>query len=105
MADVIVRRFLEKGRSVRQKIHAVYLFGSRSRGTERPDSDYDLLLVVKKNFSLSDKDKLYDRVVDVLLETGKLMSLKLFREEEFQRLSALGTPFIENVLREGIKVG
>ena len=105
MTDPIVQRFLEKAGPVRQKIQMAYLFGSRAKGTERPDSDYDLLLVVKKNFSLSDKDKLYDRVVDVLLETGKLMSLKLFREEEFQRLSALGTPFIENVLREGIKVG
>lgn len=25
---------------------AVYLFGSRARGTQRPDSDYDLLLIM-----------------------------------------------------------
>jgi len=105
MTDPIVQRFLGKIGKVKQKIQAVYLFGSRARGTERPDSDYDLLLVVTRNFSLSDRDKLYDRVVDVLLETGKLLSLKVFKEKEFQRLSGLRTPFIENVLREGIKVG
>ena len=103
--DPIVRRFLGKAGKVKQKIQAVYLFGSRARGTERPDSDYDLLLVVREDFSLSDKEKLYDRVVDILLETGRLVSLKVFKEKKFQRLCALGTPFIENILKEGIKVG
>lgn len=105
VTDPIVQRFLKKIGSVRRKIEAAYLFGSRARGTDRPDSDYDLLLVVTQSFSLSDKDRLYDRVVEMLLETGRLVSLKIFKEKEFKRLSALRTPFIENVLKEGIKVG
>ena len=105
MTDPIVRRFLEKAGSVRQKIQAVYLFGSRARGTERPDSDYDLLLVVREDFSLAEKDSLYDQVIDILLETGRLISLKIFKQKEFQRLRDLNTPFLSRVLKEGVKVG
>ena len=90
---------------MRQKIRAVYLFGSRARGTERPDSDYDLLLVVREDFSLAEKDSLYDQVIDILLETGRLISLKIFKQKEFQRLRDLNTPFLSRVLKEGVKVG
>lgn len=103
--DAVLEKFSQGIKGVKEKIRAVYLFGSRARGTDRPDSDYDLLLVVTEDFSLTDKSKLYDSVMDVLLETGRLVSLKIFKEKEFNRLRALETPFMQNVLREGIKIG
>lgn len=105
MSDPILDRFLAGCAPLRDKIPAVYLFGSRAKGTARPDSDYDLLLVVSDGFSLGDKAALYDAVMDILLETGRLVSLKLFREGAFQRLCDMGTPFMAHVLTEGIKVG
>jgi len=53
----------------------IYLFGSRAKGEERPDSDYDLLIIVNRP------------------------------DKEFRKLSRLRTPFIENVLKEEIKIG
>lgn len=103
--DAVIQRFLEKIGPVKKKIEAAYLFGSRARGAERPDSDYDLLLVVGQDFSLSEKDALYEQVMDILLETGRLVSLKIFKQGEFQRLRDLNTPFLSRVLEEGIKVG
>ena len=105
ISDPIVDRFLERCREMGEKIQAVYLFGSRAKGTARPDSDYDLLLVVGVGFSLDDKDVLYDGVMEILLDTGRLVSLKIFREPEFHRLCELRTPFMTHVLTEGIKVG
>ncbi len=105
MTDPIVQRFLNDVGSLKNKIRAVYLFGSRARGTERPDSDYDLLLVVQDNFTLNEKDRLYDYVMDILLETGRLVSLKIFKEKEFYRLRDLRTPFLSRALTEGVKVG
>ena len=105
MTDPIIQRFLKKAGSIKQKIQAVYLFGSRARGTERPDSDYDLLLVVREDFSLSEKDALYDQVIDILLDTGRLVSLKIFKQTNFQRLRDLNTPFVSRVLAEGVQVG
>jgi len=105
MNDPIVDRFLVGCRPIRDKIRATYLFGSRAKGTARPDSDYDLLLVVSNAFSLQDKDRLYDDVMDILLETGRLISLKIFRAEAFQKLSEMRTPFMHHVLTEGVKLG
>lgn len=103
--DPVLVKFANWTKALKGKIKAVYLFGSRARGTERPDSDYDLFLVVTDDFSREDKSRLYDGVMEVLFETGQLVSLKIRKEKEFQRLRELQTPFIENVLQEGIKIG
>ena len=105
MNDPIIKRFLEETKPIRSRIKKIYFFGSRVKGTARPDSDYDLLLVVSEDFSLVDKDKLYDIVMDVLLETGRLLSLKIFKENAFLRLREMGTPFMNHVLTEGISIG
>ena len=105
MEDPIIQQFLSGSRFLGSKLKSLYLFGSRARGTERPDSDYDLLLVVSKDFRHADKDRLYDIVMDVLLESGRLISLKIFKQETFKRLCDMGTPFTSAVLAEGIKIG
>ena len=86
--DSILTTFLKKSAALRHKIQRIYIFGSRARGTERPDSDYDLLLVVSADFSLKDKDLLYDAVMDILLDTGKLVSLKIFKENQYIRFKS-----------------
>lgn len=103
--DLIVQRFLKEASAVEGRVRSIYLFGSRAKGTDRPDSDYDILLVVKPEFSGKDKDVLYDAVLHVLFETGKVVSLKIFKEKEFKRLCRLKTPFMEHVLTEGIQLG
>ena len=105
MSDTVVEQFLNSCKSVRTKIRLTFLFGSRARGSERPDSDYDLLLVVNEDFSLNERDILYDAVMDILLETGRLVSLKIFKESVFARLKGLNTPFIRHVLEEGVQIG
>ncbi|MCX7795286.1 MAG: nucleotidyltransferase domain-containing protein [bacterium] len=104
MRDKIIEEFLQKITPIRGRILEMYLFGSRARDDWRPDSDYDILIVLenKENEVI---DKLYDAVIDILLSTGKLISLKIFLLKEFERLKSLQTPFISNVLNEGIKIG
>jgi len=82
----------------------VILFGSRARGTHRVDSDYDLLLVVSKKDNRL-VDALYEAVMNVLLAHGRLVSLKIFEQDEFDHLQALQTPFMERILAEGVTVG
>lgn len=96
MKDRIIKKFLNQILPVADHIKEMYLFGSRCRDDWRPDSDYDILIV------LEDKDKfvidsLYDGVMDILLATGRLISLKIFRASEFSRLKSIPTPFISNV--------
>jgi predicted nucleotidyltransferase len=103
--DAILAEFIDEVIPLKNKIEQCYLFGSRARGDERPNSDYDLLFIVKENFSRLDKDFLYDKVMNVLLESGRLISLKIFPKREFERLCGLQTPFMMHVLEEGIKIG
>lgn len=102
--DPVLHEFLRRISSVRPRIRQVILFGSRARGTHRHDSDYDLLLVVdRKDEDLL--DVLYEAVMDVLLTHGRLVSLKIFAQQEFDRLQALRTPFMTQVVQEGVPLG
>jgi len=104
MVDKIISEFIDRISPVRGQISHMYLFGSRSRDDWRPDSDYDILIVLSEK-KRSTVDGLYDAVMEVLLSTGRLISLKIFSAVEFDRLKSIPTPFVENVLKEGIEVG
>lgn len=102
--DDVLSAFLKGIEPVRPRIGRIILFGSRARGTHRAESDYDLLLVVGwRDDALL--DVLYEAVMDVLLAHGRLVSLKIFPEEEFARLQALRTPFMQRINEEGIAIG
>jgi len=60
------------------------------------------LLIVAEDKTI--KTRLYDLVVDIFCETGADISLKIFKKDDFERLKNLGTPFIENVTKEGIRI-
>jgi len=104
--DNIIKKFIQKLKNtkLKEEIEKIYLFGSRAKGTERPDSDYDFLIVTSSN-NKEFRDKIYDIVVDMLIETQKVISLKIFKKEEFEKLSQMQTPFMQNILKEGIKIG
>jgi len=96
--------FLGIIRAAREHLSALYLFGSRARGDWRPESDFDLLVVVPER-TKELVDLLYDAVVKVNIETGMLMSLKIFTLQDYNRLSSIPTPFFASVRAEGIKLG
>ena len=104
MQDAVLEAFLQGIQKERPRIRAVYLFGSRARGDDRPDSDYDLLIVTDRKDSLL-KDRVYDVATDVSLQTRQDLSLKFFSAEEFERLKAIPSRFIQQVITEGVKLG
>lgn len=104
MNNEIIEKFIDLTSPLKESLKEVYLFGSRCRDDWRPDSDYDMLIVLEKKDRVI-IDRLYDAVMDVLLSTGRLISLKIFTVSEFNRLKSLSTPFISNILQEGIKIG
>jgi predicted nucleotidyltransferase len=104
MNDEIIEKFLDIISPLMEQIKGMYLFGSRCRDDWRPDSDYDILVVLEKKERVI-IDRLYDAVMDVLLSTGRLISLKIFTASEFNRLKSIPTPFVSNVLKEGKKIG
>jgi len=101
--DGIIEEFLHIISPLMKHIEGMYLFGSRCRQDWRPDSDYDILIILKKKDRVI-IDQLYDAVMDILLSTGRLVSLKIFAASEFNRLKSIPTPFINNVLKEGVRL-
>ena len=102
--DPVIVEFLRQIAPVRDRIPRLVLFGSRARGDCKPNSDYDILVVLpEKDRRLV--DALYDATMQVLFHTHRLISLKIYREADFNRYAALPTPFLQNVVREGIALG
>ena len=99
--DPVLDSFLRRITAVRGDIVDLYLFGSRARGDHRPDSDYDVLVVLRER-TRPVVDAMYDAVVDVVCETGSLVSLKIVSQESFESSMAEGNPLVANVLREGV---
>jgi predicted nucleotidyltransferase len=83
------------------RIHGITLFGSVARGTARPDSDIDLLVVVdKEDFRL--RRELIGMAFDMLLETGEDISVKVLSQKDFE--ARKGFSFLRNVISEGVKI-
>lgn len=102
--DGVLTDFLDGIGSVRSQISTLLLFGSRARGDHRTHSDYDVLVVVSRK-SPALLDVLYESVLQVLLDHGRLVSLKVFEEQQFARLQRLGTPFCRRMAMEGQPLG
>jgi predicted nucleotidyltransferase len=89
--DPILTRFLAALYGVYgDRIDRVVLFGSRARGDERPDSDYDIAVFLK---SLPDRWAELDRVADLrvsfLDETGAFFDAKPYPAAAYQERTSI----------------
>ena len=81
---------------------AVWLFGSRARGTHRPDSDFDLLVVTRLADGESGHD--YDRVYAPVLGTGVGCDIIPCRVDDFEREAGSRPGLVRAVLDEGVSL-
>lgn len=88
---------------IREDFVELKLFGSKARGDARPDSDIDVLVIVKSD-DWHVSDLVYEIVTDILIEKGISISPKVISEKNFKIQKEEGIPFVKNVVREGITV-
>jgi predicted nucleotidyltransferase len=78
------------------------LFGSQARGDARPDSDWDLLLLLNKpQKEESDEDKRYEFTL-MGWKYGTYLSMKIFTKDQWEKGRIF--PFYKNVQRDGIEI-
>jgi predicted nucleotidyltransferase len=81
----------------------VILYGSRARGDERKDSDWDILILTGNPVDLSLERKFRDKLYDLELETGEPFSVFVYSKSDWQTKQKI-TPFFDNVTREGLRL-
>ncbi len=82
----------------------VYLFGSRARGDNRPDSDWDILILVEANKITNDiEDKFRDDLYDIELESEQIISTFIY-PKDYWYSSLIYSPLYKNVNKEGIQL-
>jgi len=81
----------------------VILYGSRARGDERPDSDWDILVLTDYSVDLITERKFRDKLYDLELETGEPLSIFVYSKNDWQTKQRI-TPFYENVTQEGVRI-
>jgi predicted nucleotidyltransferase len=81
----------------------IILYGSRARGDERIDSDWDILVLTDYPVSL-EKEKIFrDKLYTLELETGEPISIFLFSKKDWKSRQKI-TPFYKNVISEGVRL-
>ncbi|HHE36983.1 MAG TPA: nucleotidyltransferase domain-containing protein [Candidatus Cloacimonetes bacterium] len=92
---------------IRQYINAVdpkaevILYGSRARGDERTDSDWDISVLTDYPVDLNTERIFRDKLYDLELETEEPFSLFIYSKKNWQSKQRI-TPFYQNVIQEGV---
>jgi uncharacterized protein len=100
IADPVLKRF----RSALDEIYGdrlerAILFGSRARGTARPDADYDVAVFLKESGSFwQESGRLAEAETVILYETGAVINALPFRAGAYKDR----TPLMHEVRREGL---
>ena len=82
----------------------VFLFGSRARGNNREDSDWDLLILVDEpEVTMAIEDKFRYGLYDIELESGQIISSFIYTKD-FWKNSLQFSPLFESVSNEGLKL-
>ena len=87
----------------RHGVAEMYLFGSRARGDARPDSDWDILILINGDRATgADFDKYAYPFVNYGWSIGEQVNPLIYSFSDWDRRS--NTPFYKNVQSEGISL-
>ena len=82
----------------------IYLYGSRARGDNRKDSDWDILVISSKDkVNFDYESDLRDPIFDIELESGEIISLLVYSKSDWHNKKSI-SPLFANVRKEGIKI-
>ena len=100
-----------KGKSIKYQIQTLgakllpagsnlLLYGSRARGDNRADSDWDLLVLLNGEHHEGDFNRISYPLIELGFELGQYFSVQTYTQSEWENMSFL--PFYKNVERDKI---
>jgi uncharacterized protein len=82
----------------------IYLYGSRARGDDRKDSDWDILVITPiEKVTFDYENDLHDPICDVALESGEVISLLVYTKTDWLNKRSV-SPLFTQVKKEGIRI-
>ena len=96
MAEAITRKI----RSIDPDAQVI-LFGSRARGDERLDSDWDILVVTKLPEPVHAEWQIVDGLYDLEMDTGSVIMPVVCSEAEWNNPLRKGSPLVQRIRTEG----
>ena len=84
-----------------ESVERIVLYGSTARGTNTPESDIDIAVMLRSAPTKSMNDQLLDLAVDLELDCGRVLSvIKIDYPRYWEWQDTL--PFYRNIDREGV---
>jgi predicted nucleotidyltransferase len=102
LSSVLLELRHEFARILGDTLEQMLLFGSRARGDARPDSDVDILVILKQEFDYSEMlQNTIDVVAQMSLDNDLVISRIFMTKEKFEQDY---TPFLLNIRREAVAI-
>jgi predicted nucleotidyltransferase len=81
-----------------------FLFGSRARGDNRSDSDWDIVILIdNQNVTNEIEDNFRTDLYDLEIESGQIISTFIYSKEFWQKMLVF-SPLYKNIQKEGIRL-
>lgn len=94
-----LKGYLQKG--FNNSVKDIILFGSQAKGISNDNSDYDVLIVLEKEYGARDEDKIYDLCYDIDLKYDIIIDAHLISLHELKTIRGK-QPIIINAIKTGI---
>lgn len=81
-----------------------FLFGSRARGDNRVNSDWDILILVdNKKVTNEIEDNFREDLYNLEIETGQIISTFIYTKDYWNN-NLIYSPLFKNITREGVRL-
>ena len=94
-----LKNYLQKGYP--DSVKDIILFGSQAYGKPTEISDYDVLIVLKNDYTARDENKIYDLCYDINLKYNIIIDAHLISERELGTLRGK-QPIFTKAIKSGI---